>query len=447
MVWQEAIRLTTEMMEHWAEEYSQDTSQSEFNVPCAREDILKLALNIICSAGFGVKLPFKAALEATTRDTQQLFRDAITPPPGYHFTFRSVMEYLNQNITTVFLANTILPRWIPRVLVPFLRNSFKAYDDLEKYFRALIASVEMEKSSAHNLLGELVRARNHGADSSTHDRGLADAEIQGNMFIFMIAGHETTATTLRFTLVLLALHQDIQNWLVEGIREATSDVPANPAEWDYPSMFPRLVAPLCVMVSGPPPLIPDLRSKFLQLETLRLYPPVVSIPKWTADLTVDVTYDGQTFSIPPGVSVNLNATGLHYSQEYWGSDAAVYDPSRWDKRNGASFLAQNEDVEGLSGPGLEYNSIHKPVRGAFIPFSDGNRACLGKKFAQVEFVIALTVIFRDYQVELARATDDETEDDARFRAKQVLQWSTSKLTLAMTDEVPLRFTKRSRGTA
>lgn len=246
------------MLEHWKEEYSRDISHSDFIVDNAREDILKLTLNIICSAGFGVTLPFKGALEASTKDTQQLFRDAIAPPPGYHFTFRSVMEYLNQNITTVFLANAILPRWVPRVLVPFLQSGFDAYDDLEKYFQALIASAEWQKSSAHNLLGELVRARSSSgthtvaADiSSTNDRGLSDSEIQGNMFIFMIAGHETTATTLRFTLVILALHQDVQDWLVDGIHDATRDAPNSPEEWDYSSLFPKLVAPLCVMVDDP----------------------------------------------------------------------------------------------------------------------------------------------------------------------------------------------------
>jgi cytochrome P450 len=42
------------------------------------------------------------------------------------------------------------------------------------------------------------------------ERGLSDREIQGNMFIFVIAGHETTATALRFALVLLAIDPETQ---------------------------------------------------------------------------------------------------------------------------------------------------------------------------------------------------------------------------------------------
>jgi cytochrome P450 len=118
-----------------------------------------------------------------------------------------------------------------------------------------------------------------------------------------------------------------------------------------------------------------------------------------------------------------------------------FDPSRWDKRNTQSYLAKNGDLDGLTAPGLEYRTIHKPIRGAYFSFADGNRACLGKKFAQTEFVVALAAIFREYQVKLAR-NKDETEETALQRAKKTLNESSSLITLAMRDAVPLQFVKR-----
>lgn len=180
-----------------------------------------------------------------------------------------------------------------------------------------------------------------------------------------------------------------------------------------------------------------------QLETLRLYPPVVSIPKWTANSGANITYENQSYRLPPETYVNLNVTGLHYAEEYWGSDAAMFNPWRWDRRNRDSALAENDGIEGLLAPGLEHGTIHRPARGSFIAFSDGVRACLGKKFAQVEFVVVIAVLFRDYRIGLAPRNARETAEGTRKRAMQALQCNSAFLTLGMRDVVPLSFEKRS----
>lgn len=249
------------MLGHWADQYSNDSSRSEFILPDTREDILKLTLNVICGAGFGVNLPFKPAPQATAEDIEALFKDAQSPPAGYHATFRSVMEYMNRNIRSIFMANGVLSKWIPRGLLPFYATDFNAYDDLQNYLRAMVAAAGHDKShESHNLLEEMVRSgqadrdkgRGAAQPNGAQVTGLTEEEILGNLYIFTIAGHETTATTLRYALVLLALHADIQDKLYREICEATQDEPLDPAEWDYNRVFPKLVAPLCVMV-GPSP--------------------------------------------------------------------------------------------------------------------------------------------------------------------------------------------------
>ena len=172
----------------------------------------------------------------------------------------------------------------------------------------------------------------------------------------------------------------------------------------------------------------------------------MSIPKSTANIPFQITYKNQSFVVPPSIPVNLNAHATHYCEEYWGPNAHEFDPNRWDKRNTESYLAKNDEIEGLSAPGLEYASIHKPVRGAFYGFSDGFRACIGKKFAQVEFVVALTLIILEYRVELAKASEHDTDEDAHRRARQALDDSSAFITLTMKDEVPLLLRKRNRAT-
>ncbi|KAE8380606.1 cytochrome P450 [Aspergillus bertholletiae] len=429
LVWEETIRQTNEMVQYWEDEHSQGSSSPEFILPDPREDILKFTLNIICSVGYGVNLPFRPAVENSTGNAEGLFKDAVRPSPGFQFTFRSAMEYLNKHITTMFIANGYLPKIIPRSALPFFKKDFDAFDDIGKYLRALVSTTEAKETLSQNLIDGLVRSKQHGDKNQGLHSKLTDDEIRGNLFLFTIAGHETTATTLRYALVLLALNPDAQEYLYEGIQEATCDEPHNPVDWDYGRVYPKLISPLCVM-----------------LETLRMYPPVPGIPRWTGDSAVNITYHNRSYLLPPHVHVDLDVSGLHYAEEYWGPDVDIFDPKRWDKRNTESFLAKNEG-EGLSGPGLEYDTIHKPIRGSYIPFSDGLRACVGKKFAQVEFVVAMAIIFRKYRVMLAKSSERETVEDMRRRAEEALGGSTAFITLSMRGKVPLLFQKRCVGKA
>lgn len=45
-------------------------------------------------------------------------------------------------------------------------------------------------------------------------------------------------------------------------------------------------------------------------------------------------------------------------------------------------------------------AVFKPARGTYLPFSEGARACAGKKFATVEFVAVLVTLLRDHRLTL-----------------------------------------------
>ncbi|RAL11902.1 cytochrome P450 [Aspergillus homomorphus CBS 101889] len=417
LVWDRAIQQVQEIIQYWRESQPNRATDG-LVVTDTRQDTLKFSLNVLSGAGFGVLLPFKPLPQETLKGPDDIFKDSTPPPAGFDFTFRGVMSYMNENISTVAVANKMLPKWVPRALVPFFKADFAAHRDLETYLQKLVDKTQRDLENvdtAENLVQGMLLPR------KTEDKHtLSDREVISNLHIITIAGHETTATTLRFTFLLLALHQDVQEWLYLDLLSATKGMSSDPGAWDYGTMFPKLVGPLCVM-----------------LETMRLYPPVITVPKWTGDSATKIHYQGKDYVLEPRLNVNLNASSLHYSEKYWGSDAGSFHPRRWDVRNKDSFLAKNAHLPGLSGPGLEYPTIHKPVRGAYIPFSDGMRACLGKKFAQVEFVVALAVIFKDFRVELA-----DNSREGVGEAKRSLRECTSILTLALRKNIPLRFHKR-----
>lgn len=148
---------------------------------------------------------------------------------------------------------------------------------------------------------------------------------------------------------MLAIHPHIQDTL---IAEITSTIGDQAPTYDN---FPNLVYPLCVM-----------------FETLRFFPPVVCIPK--ATLNGEQTLLGK-YVIPKDMTVFIDALGLHRNEKYWGADVNEFNPSRFDGR-GPEGQTVEQDIGDTSSGGFN-SKIRIPVRGAFIPFSEGPRSCLG----------------------------------------------------------------------
>jgi cytochrome P450 len=159
-----------------------------------------------------------------------------------------------------------------------------------------------------------------------------------------------SANTLMYVFYLLALHPEVQNSLVSEIHEICGDrIPT------YDD-FTNFVYPLCVM-----------------FETLRLFPPVVGIPKCTVN--GEQTLLGKYY-IPKNATVMYDVINLHRNIKYWDDDAESFNPSRFDGRTSLVDKVDKQDT-GDDAPGATLEKIKMPRRGAFIPFSEGARSCLG----------------------------------------------------------------------
>lgn len=168
---------------------------------------------------------------------------------------------------------------------------------------------------------------------------------------------------------------------------------------------------------------------------MRLFPPVLVIPKWTI-APQPIQYNKKTHIIAPRTLIHLNTVGVHRNPKYWVlpgqtvEEAAVdeWRPERWFKRphdtGKVEDFAEDDAPRGKDTSG----AFFKPYPGSFIPFSVGSRACLGRNFAQVELVASLTVLFRNHSIELD-VRQGETHADAKRRAWAYVEHSSSILTL------------------
>ncbi len=238
---------------------------------------------------------------------------------------------------------------------------------------------------------------------------LTDEEILGNAYVFILAGHETTANAIHFSMLFLALKRASQLHLQKELDEIFDGREID--QWDYERDVPKLFAGMTGAVLN---------------EVLRLIPPVVNIPKSTPKgQPQSLMVNGRKVTIPGGTQIYLDTVATHRNPKYWpatsAGDLLEFRPERWfinstKVANGNmtanhTMSSEGEEIGGPQGEDTSSSLFHPP-KGAYIPFSEGYRACLGRRFAQVEVLAVLAVLFREYSVELAVddfASDEEVE--------------------------------------
>jgi cytochrome P450 len=94
----------------------------------------------------------------------------------------------------------------------------------------------------------------------------------------------------------------------------------------------------------------------------------------------------------------------------------------------------SNEAPGISG-------LWHPPKGAFLAFSAGFRACLGRKFAQVEIAAILGALLKECKVELVRE-EGESWNEARERALKCIDDRRTGLAMRMRKKVKVRFVRR-----
>jgi hypothetical protein len=75
---------------------------------------------------------------------------------------------------------------------------------------------------------------------------LSEEEISGNLYLFTVAGMDTTANSLAYALTVVAIYPEWQQWIFEELDVVLKE--GNILDYDYAVIFPKLTRCLALMV-------------------------------------------------------------------------------------------------------------------------------------------------------------------------------------------------------
>jgi cytochrome P450 len=238
-----------------------------------------------------------------------------------------------------------LPRFLPRGHRRKTRETAKAIRGLITRLTADRMADIAAGTAPDDLATKIMTTR----DPQSGER-FTTAEMVDQVAIFFLAGHETSASALAWTLYLMALYPD---WQDRVAKEA--QVLENP---DF-SVMSKLKL-----------------SRDVFREALRLYPPV---PMMVREAACPERFRNR--EVPKGAQIVLSPWHLHRHERLWDNPDG-FDPNRWQTENG-----------------------RKCMREAYMPFSTGPRVCTGAGFAMVEGPLLLSMLLKRFRFERIEGKD------------------------------------------
>ncbi|KAI6168961.1 cytochrome P450 [Pisolithus thermaeus] len=195
--------------------------------------------------------------------------------------------------------------------------------------------------------------------------------IRDEIMNILIAGRDTTASTLTFLVYMLSQHPDVLRRLRAEILSRVGSS-GRPTSEDVEEMkYTRAVIN----------------------ETLRLYAAVPFNVRTSVEaVTFPGVNGGPPIYIPPNTRIPYSAFLMHRRRDLWGPDAEIFDPDRFlDERS--KYLTSNPFI--------------------FLPFNAGPRICLGREFAYNEMSFFLVRLLQTFS-SIALAEDIQTPPPAEW---------------------------------
>ncbi|KAJ4408975.1 hypothetical protein N0V91_002789 [Didymella pomorum] len=277
--------------------------------------------------------------------------------PDAEPTFAPAIEVLNRRgevSGTIGVLPQIKPyaKYFPD---PFFSQGMKAIENL-----AGIAVARVNERLARpdtdrvDLLARLMEGRDEKGEKLGREELTAEALTQ------LIAGSDTTSNTSCALLFHCLSHPEVVRKLQQELDEAlpSDDVPTYAAVKDLQYLDNVIKETMRIHSTS-------------SLGLPRLIPPGPGL-----------TINGRHF--PQGTALSVPAYTIHHSKEIWGPDADTFRPERWEK-------------------------VTEKQKAAFIPFSYGPRACVGRNVAEMELALIVATVFKRYEFEL-RQGEMETRE-------------------------------------
>jgi cytochrome P450 len=269
-------------------------------------DITELTLAIIARTVFDVSLDSAAVhtVRRTVGSDQSVLRRSVTP----------------------------LGRLMDRLPLPSTRRARAALADLDAIIYGLISQRRTNGPGA-DLLSLLM-----GATDAETGAAMDDRQVRDEAMTLLLAGHETTANNLAWTLHLLSERPDVQERLADEVDAVLGERGATAGD------------------------LPDLRFTSAVIhESMRLFPPAWMLAR---RLTAPRPIGG--YPLSAGDVLVLSPWVVHRDPALW-HDPLSFDPDRWL----------------TGGPAHRF---------AYFPFGGGPRQCIGNAFADMEATLILATM-------------------------------------------------------
>lgn len=232
---------------------------------------------------------------------------------------------------------SFLPDWVP---VPGLGGFRRALADLDNVVFGIIRDRRATGQHPGDLLDMLLDARDENG------AGMSDQQLRDEVLTLLLAGHETTANTLAWTLYLLAQNPGEQSRLAAEVNEVLGGRVAQAAE------LQRL--PYTQMVL---------------MESQRLYPPA-----WAIGRKAIGDFEVGGYHVRAGTNVVISQWVMHRDPRFY-PEPDRFNPGRWRENSLPKF--------------------------AYLPFGAGPRVCVGASLALTESALVLATLMQHFRFSLA----------------------------------------------
>lgn len=254
----------------------------------------------------------------------------------YHDQIADILEIVNLR-PQEYKALLTLISWLP---VASNRQWRKAKKQLDQIVYALIDKRRKEGIGDNDILDRLL-----GAKDEQTGQGMDEKQLRDEVVTLMLAGHETSANALAWTLHLLSINPEIEQRLYDEIGKVVGDDAATAAD----------------LLN-----IPYLKQ--VVQESMRIYPPVWAIARRSEEAA---EYNG--FYIPEKSYIGIVPYALHRDPKFW-PDPNRFDPDRFSAENAKGRHSY-----------------------CYLPFAAGPRACIGASMAMLEIQLALVQMVRRFK--------------------------------------------------
>ncbi|KAK4182280.1 cytochrome P450 [Podospora australis] len=316
-----------------------------------QRDVRTLALNILASIGLRKSYPFKAYQDPLAASPKS--SEAVDEANTYRDSLQKVLD--NCIALMIFPYRYLTLSWVPKSFQEIGKASLTFKQHMQKMIGDETETVRQTKTGSGGLMTgffhalEVNKREVEAKVPFSEKKGLSLDEVFGNLF-------------------------------------ATDQLPAD--KWDYKVIYPQLK-----------------RCRAVMLETLRLFPPIMAILKWTKDTPQVLQIGEQVLQIPKDVGTVPSLYAIQTHPDYW-PEPLRWLPKQWIENPAAS--PESVGDEKLMVP-------NKPI---YFPWSAGPMACPGQKLSEVEFAATIAYLLKPHRL-FAKQEPGETEQATLERVKRV----------------------------